>query len=130
MFTLTCTAELAASVDVGVTVGVVWTGPDQFTSSDTMASLTAEASSHASQLMVASAAQSGDYTCAVTLDSASNFLTESNPATQVRPISVGELVDTVPYIVDSPSLCSGCPLLSCGDISTTNKLHYLLLDPR
>ncbi len=95
MFTLTCTAELAASVDVGVTVGVVWTGPDQFTSSNTMASLTAEASSHASQLMVASAAQSGDYTCTVTLGSASNLRTESNPATQVRPISVGELVDTV-----------------------------------
>ncbi len=95
MFTLTCTAELAASVDVGVTVGVVWTGLDQFTSSNTMASLTAGASSHSSQLMVASAALSGDYTCAVTLNSASNFLTESNPITQVRPISVGELVDTV-----------------------------------
>ena len=95
MFTLTCTAELAASVDVGVTVGVVWTGPDQFTSSNTMASLTAGDSSHASQLMVASAAQSGDYTCAVTLDSVSNLLTDSDPATQVRPISVGELVDTV-----------------------------------
>ncbi|XP_064386138.1 mucin-2-like isoform X3 [Halichondria panicea] len=103
MFTLTCTAELAASVDVGVTVGVVWTGPDQFTSSNTMASLTAGDSSHASQLMVASAAQSGDYTCAVTLDSVSNLLTDSDPATQVRPISVvgapsSPVVTSVPLI--------------------------------
>ena len=87
MFTLTCTAELAASVDVGVTVGVVWTGPGDFSiSGDTTLS---------SQLMVASAAQSGDYTCTVTLDSASNLRTNSDPVTQVRPISVGELVDTV-----------------------------------
>ncbi|XP_064387176.1 uncharacterized protein LOC135335578 [Halichondria panicea] len=80
MFTLTCTAELAASVDVGVTVGVVWTGPGDFSiSGDTTLS---------SQLMVASAAQSGDYTCTVTLDSASNLRTNSDPVTQVRPISV------------------------------------------
>ena len=92
VFTLTCTAMLDTSVDVSVSVGVVWTGPGGFTTSDTMADLTAGDSSHSSQLMVASATQSGDYTCAVTLNSASNFLTESSPGTLVRPISVGELV--------------------------------------
>ncbi len=131
MFTLTCTAELAAFV--AVDVGVVWTGPDQFTSSDTMASLTAEASSHASQLMVASAAQSGDYTCAVTLDSASNFLTESNPATQVRPISVGELVDTVcmsalltppPCVVGAPS----SPVVT--SVPQTNSIAFSWTQPQ
>ncbi len=101
MFTLTCTAELAVSVDVVVTVDVVWTGSGDFTTSgDTILS---------SQLMVASAAQSGDYTCTVTLDSASNFLTESDPVTQVQPISVGELVDTIQYIVDPSPCVVGAP---------------------
>ena len=92
-FTLTCTAQLDSSVDVAVSVAVVWTGPveGQFTTTGIMENLLAEDTSHMSTLTVASAmvTDSGDYSCSVTLDSSSNFITSSSSISRVEPVVVG-----------------------------------------
>ena len=91
--------QLDTSVDVVVSVAVVWTGPSgaQFATSGTNEDLNAQDTSHTSTLTVDSAmvTDSGDYTCSVTLDSSSNFITTSNSVPQVEPVVVGGSVNVV-----------------------------------
>ena len=116
MFTLTCTAQLDSSVDVGVSVSVSWSGPGQFTSTGTSATLLAGTNSHQSQLTVSGASESGNYSCTVTLDSASEFISQSDPVSRGVSVRVGELCFQPPDIHVTVRCSSWCPLCSRGDL--------------
>ena len=73
--TLTCTVELSASVDVPVTVNIVWTGPAGFMTTNTAQPvMPGSTTTYISTAIVNSLGrdQSGDYTCTATINSMSS----------------------------------------------------------
>ena len=85
---LTCTVELTTAVDIPVTVNTVWTGPDMTTvtpTSSVMESLTR-------YIIMANvdAARGGNYTCQASIDSSSQFISESENTSGLSTITVGE----------------------------------------
>ena len=72
--TLTCTVELSPSVDVPVTVNIVWTGPAGFMTTNTAQPVMGSTTTYISTAIVNSLGrdQSGDYTCTATVSSMSS----------------------------------------------------------
>ena len=78
--TLTCTAELSPAVDVPVTVNTVWTGPAEFSTTNTAQSIIGSTTNYISTAIVMSfnRNKSGYYSCRAVVISESVFIGNSS----------------------------------------------------
>ena len=89
--TLTCTVELSPAVDVPVTVNTVWTGPDEFNTTNTAQPVMGSTTTYTSTPIVSSfrSDHSGNYTCTATVTFESPFVKASDPMFGIASITTG-----------------------------------------
>ena len=95
--TLTCTVELSPAVDVPVTVTIVWTGPVQSNTTNTVQPVMGSNTTYISTTMVSSFGreQSGVYNCTASVSSTSLFLNNGTGQTSII-VTVGKVVICYP----------------------------------
>ena len=91
--TLNCTAEMKGEVDIAVSVFTSWTGPERTTLTH-ISSLPAVEEQVSSKrvytgMAVVDAARNGTYTCQVTVNSSSTFITGVGVMNSSTMITVG-----------------------------------------
>ena len=102
--TVTCTVELSSMVDVPVTVTTVWTGPAGFMTTNIAQPVMGNTTIYASTAMIGlfGRNQSGIYTCAATISSASlNPFIRDNVTSSSNRITVGKIF----YCVNCSHTC-------------------------
>ena len=88
---LTCTVELSSAVDIEVTVNTMWTGPDIMMIVTPTSSMIVNLTRYVIMVNV-DAARGGSYTCQASIDSSSQFITESGMTSGSTNINVGEFL--------------------------------------
>ena len=89
---LTCIVELSLSVDVPVTVNTVWTGPAEFSTTNTAQPANESNTTYISTAIVGSFKRnkSGNYNCLATVISESPYITNSS-LPGVKRVTTGKI---------------------------------------
>ena len=89
--TLTCTVVFSLTVDLPVTVNIVWTGPDEYMTTNTAQPVIGSTTTYTSTAMVNSIgrAESGIYNCTATFSSTNEFVM-NNTVFEVARITTGK----------------------------------------